>query len=548
MTALLVLLHLAGAVALLLWATRMVRTGVERAYGHILKARLRRTLHNPFYAVGFGGLMAIVLQSSTAVVLLISSFVGVRGAELGSALLVKILILDLTAIVPILLICGTFIFLTTGRREWRQLGRICIGIALLLLSLEMTREATAPLRDSDVLPAIIAYLASDLISSFLIAALLTYLFHSSIAGIILIASFAHHGLIDHHLALVMVLGVNFGSSIIAPLLTRRASLETRLVPFGNLLMRGAGSLLILGWLSFFPLSLDFPNISPSDIVVNGHIIFNLMVMVFGTIFAKPVLFLTTKLVALAPSHNRETQRNSHYAFPPTTLDIQALENPTLALQSTRRELIRMSDMVDMMLEKIIDLCETPAQDNITHMTEIAKILDKRQGNFTLYLSTLSSKKLAEDCLSQVKKQLDASIKLQQVGHIISHSMLESIKLMTKGKLSLSQEDKMALGRFCHQILANARLAFYLLVCDDLASAQQLVRAKDHLREAEQMLRQHHFERLRQTNANDIAASTLYLDLLHDLKQINALLSSIAYPILESHGLLKGSRLEAEHSS
>ncbi|WP_292637225.1 hypothetical protein, partial [Mesorhizobium sp.] len=39
-----VLLHLAGAVALMLFATRLVKTGVERAYGDLLRHKLRATM------------------------------------------------------------------------------------------------------------------------------------------------------------------------------------------------------------------------------------------------------------------------------------------------------------------------------------------------------------------------------------------------------------------------------------------------------------------------------------------------------------------------
>ncbi|MBL8581243.1 MAG: Na/Pi cotransporter family protein, partial [Rhizobiaceae bacterium] len=91
-----VLLHLAGAVALMLFATRMVKTGVERAYGDVLRQRLRQTMKNPLLAVLAGMGLAIALQSSTAVTLLVSGFAGagivsgmagqlaVRGAEIGS--------------------------------------------------------------------------------------------------------------------------------------------------------------------------------------------------------------------------------------------------------------------------------------------------------------------------------------------------------------------------------------------------------------------------------------------------------------------------------
>lgn len=68
-----VLLNLAGAVALMLFATRMVKTGVERAYGDILRRKLRGTMRNPLLAVLVGAALAIAFQSSTAVTLLVGS-------------------------------------------------------------------------------------------------------------------------------------------------------------------------------------------------------------------------------------------------------------------------------------------------------------------------------------------------------------------------------------------------------------------------------------------------------------------------------------------
>ena len=153
-----VLLNLAGAVALLLFATRQVRTGVERAYGDVLRVRLRSILRNPLFAVVAGAALAISLQSATAVALIVGSFVGsgivagpagliaVLGADIGSALVVKLLSFDLSILVPICLVAGTVLFMATERRSMLQLGRILIGVGLLILSLRLIGEASEPLR------------------------------------------------------------------------------------------------------------------------------------------------------------------------------------------------------------------------------------------------------------------------------------------------------------------------------------------------------------------------------------------------------------------
>jgi phosphate:Na+ symporter len=82
----LMFLHLAGAVTLLLWAVRMVRTGVERAYGAGLERTLRKAQGNPLRAIGLGAVVAMLLQSSTAVGILAAGFAASGLVEFGTGL------------------------------------------------------------------------------------------------------------------------------------------------------------------------------------------------------------------------------------------------------------------------------------------------------------------------------------------------------------------------------------------------------------------------------------------------------------------------------
>ena len=108
------------------------------------------------------------------------------------------------------------------------------------------------------MPAVVSYFSSDPVTAYLLAALVTWLFHSSIAAVLLLAALAGRGLVPGDLAIVLVLGVNLGSSIIAPILTRGMSPAARVVPIGNLLMRGLGSLVLLADLSRLPPPLGIP--------------------------------------------------------------------------------------------------------------------------------------------------------------------------------------------------------------------------------------------------------------------------------------------------
>ena len=78
-----VLLHLVGSVALLLWGVRMVRTGMMRAFGSLLRRALANGTKNRFRAFGMGLGVTALLQSSTATGLIVSSFAG-RSLIVGS--------------------------------------------------------------------------------------------------------------------------------------------------------------------------------------------------------------------------------------------------------------------------------------------------------------------------------------------------------------------------------------------------------------------------------------------------------------------------------
>lgn len=552
MTGSVVLVHLAGAVALLLWATRMVRTGVERAYGDVLRRKLRGTLKNPLLAVAAGGALAIAFQSATAVSLLVGSFAGsgivssaaglvaVLGADLGSAFVVKLLTFDLSLLVPAALFTGTAIFLATERRAWRQFGRILVGVGLLILSLQLIGDASEPLRESRILPVIINYLSGDPITAFLIAALATWLFHSSVAFILLVVALAARGLVPAELGVVMVLGANLGGGLIAAMLSRAMPPASRTVPLGNLVIRGIGSVLALTGLVWFAPPLEMLGASAPLQLVHAHIAFNLALVILGLPFAGLV--------------TRGVERWASYAAPaaPVTLedkeasalDPEALGTPSRALANVTRAVVGVCETVEVMLKNIMELYEEPDRARMDALAALDDRVDRKHAAIKLYLARITTDDMSEDEERRTGELLDACVKLEQVGDIIVRNMLVHVKKKLDRGLTFTPEGWRELSNLHASVLSNARLAFNVLISRDPSTALQLVREKDRMRDIERETSQRHFERLREGAKKSLETSTLHLDTIRDLKQINSLLASIAYPVLEEQGLLGGTRLKA----
>lgn len=546
------LVHLAGAVALLLFATRMVRTGVERAYGDILRHRLRSVVRNPLLAIAAGTLLAIALQSATAVTLLVGSFVGsgfvgatagllaVVGADLGSALVVKILSFDLEILVPLCLVAGTTIFLATEQRKWRQFGRILVGIGLLILSLRLIGEASEPLRESRILPVVVNYLAGDPVTAFLLAGVMTWLFHSSVAAILLVAALAARGLVPAELGVVLVLGANLGGGVIAALLSRAALPAARIVPLGNLILRGTGAVLALAAVVLTAPPLDLLGDTPAVQIVNAHIAFNLALAVCGLAVAGLVSGAAQRIVALGAAPEPATLAVTELS----ALDAGALDKPSQALANATREVVRVCETIEIMLQRIIGLYEEADKDSIAALAALDDRVDSRHAAIKLYLAKVTQHAMTEEEAMRCQELIGACVRLEQVGDIIVRNMLVHVKKKLDRGVEFTDQGWRELLAFHGSVLANARLAFNVLVSRDAETARQLILEKDRLRDMEKLSSQNHFARLGEGTARSVETSSIHLDTIRDLKQINALLASMAYPVLEEQGMLRGSRLMA----
>ena len=549
----LVLLHLAGAVALLLFATRMVRTGVERAYGDMLRLKLRLILKNPLLAVGAGAALAIALQSATAVALIVGSFAGsgivsgqagllaVLGADVGSSLVVKLLSFDLSHLVPLCLVAGTVLFMSTQRRDLLQLGRILIGVGLLVLALRLIGEASEPLRESKLLPIIVNYLAGDPVTAFIFAAITTWLFHSSVAAILLVVALASRGLIPAELGVVLVLGANIGGGLIAVMLSRAMPAKARTVPLGNLIMRGCGAVLALALYALFKPPLAILGDTAPLQIVHAHIAFNVMLALFGMPIAGVVNRLAEKIVAMRADPDAA---EALAAAEISALDESAIATPSLALANATREVVRVCETVEIMLRSVIELYEHPDQSKINELAKLDDRVDRKHAAIKLYLAKVTQHSLSEVEALRCQELIGACVKLEQVGDIIVRNMLVHVQKKLDRGLTFTDEGWRELVTFHSAVLANARLAFNVLVSRDPATARQLVQEKDRLRALEKQSSLSHFDRLREGTAKSVETSSIHLDTIRDLKQINSLLASMAYPVLEEAGLLTGSRLKA----
>jgi phosphate:Na+ symporter len=540
------LLNLGGAVALLVWATRLVRTGILRAFGERLRSIIGGATRNRLLACLAGMGVATALQSSAATGLVLTSFAErglimlgpalavMLGADIGSSLVVQALAFKLHGLVPFLLMLGVVVFMAAEAAIWRHLGRIVIGLALMLLSLRMIGSASEPLREDAVLALVLQHLGDQPLLAVLVGAGLTWLAHSSVAMILFFISLAAGGVLGPVLALQLVLGANIGSGLVPLGLAARSGIAARRVLVGNLGFRVIGALAALvavGPAAAFLAEMDG---GVARQIAHAHTAFNIVL----ALAFLPLTGLAAALIArLMPDPATPTaeRRLVH-------LDLDALDRPAIALSGASREVLRLADTVEVMLRDAI----LPFAESDGHRREEIKRLDtevdKLQDEIKIYLTRLTRRTLSEAEARQAFDLILFTTNLEHVGDIIDKNLLALAGKKQRLHLSFSPEGWGELTRMHALAVEQMRLAVTVFVTRDADMARDLVRAKENVRAIERQATESHLRRLRDGAVASIETSSLHIDMLRDLKRIIAHLTTVAHPILEASGELRDSRL------
>lgn len=537
-----VLLDLMGGVALLLWGLHMVHSGILRAFGADLRRFLAKAIGNRFAAFGTGLGLTALLQSSTAAALMTASFAAegmvalvpalaiMLGANVGTTLIVQALSFNVIAAAPVLFVLGLLAFRGGARTRIKDLGRVAIGIGLILLALHILIDSLAPAENAPAARALFAAVTADPILCVLIAAGLTWAAHSSVATVLLVMSLAYSNFVSPAAALALVLGANLGSAI-NPLFEggHRGDPVSYRLPLGNLINRAVGIALFVPLLPWIADALRHIQPDAAKMTAEFHIGFNLVLAALFMPLLDPLSRLLTWLLPARPAVNDPAL--------PRHLEESALETPSLALADAARETLRLGGFVEDMLRKVMTALMTGDRALVAEVTRMDNIVDRLEEAIKLYVTKLTRGSLDEAEGKRAMEIISFTINLEHIGDIIDKNLSELAAKKIKRRIEFSAEGAEELAAFHKRILNNLKLAFAVFMSGDVASARELIAEKTRVRSAEMAAAERHFERLREGRPETLETTSLHLDVLRDLKRIHSHLCSVAYPVLEAAGAL-----------
>jgi phosphate:Na+ symporter len=538
----LVLLDLMGGVALLLWGLHMVHSGILRAFGPDLRLLLAKALNNRFAAFAAGIGLTALLQSSTATALITSSFTAdglvslvpalaiMLGANVGTTLIVQVLSFDISALAPVLFVLGLVAFRGGARSRIKDMGRVSIGLGLMLLALHILLGTLEPAENAPGMRVLMSGITSDPVLCIVIGAAVTWAVHSSVASVLLVMSLAYAHFISPSASLALVLGANLGSAI-NPVFegARRDNPASYRLPLGNLINRLVGVALVAPFLH--PISGLLQTWQPdlAKLTAEFHIAFNVATAI---IFIGLLDGMAQLLKKLLPNKVREADPSR-----PRYLDESALETPSLALADAARETLHMGDHVEIMLRQVMTAMMNNDRALVDQVSRMDNAVDGLDEAIKLYVTKLTRGSLDEHEGQRAMEIISFAINLEHMGDIIDKNLSELAMKKIKRRFQFSPEGAEELSAFHKRTTDSLRIAFGVFMSGDVGEARKLLADKAALRNTELAAVERHLDRLREGRPETIETTSLHLDVLRDLRRIHSHICSVAYPVLVAAGEL-----------
>jgi phosphate:Na+ symporter len=543
------LLNLLAAIALLVWGTHLVRTGILRVFGANLRNVLAHSAANRWTAAVSGLGVTALVQSSTATALIVSSFVGqglvslplalavMLGADVGTSLMAVVFSFDLSWLSPLLIFVGVVLFLSRQSNAVGRIGRILIGVGLMLLALRLVAASTEIMTQSPAVKALLGSITSELLLEITVGAFLSVLAYSSLAIVLLTATMAASGLMPLEPALGLVLGANLGSGLLAVLTTAKSSVEVRQVPLGNFVFKAVGVVIAIPLVGLW-LRYARPYVQDrATVVVLFHLSFNLMVAVLFIGF--------TAVVARVVSQWLPKPDKSLVAGRPHHLDPSALATPSLAISCAAREALHQADVVETMMVGMLTVIKNNDMALSQDLRRLDDDVDELYSAIKYYLTKISREALGEEESRRWTDIISFTINMEQIGDIIERILIDiEDKKIKKGR-SFSAAGMAEICELHARLIDNLRLGMSVFLNGSVRDAQKLLEEKARFRDLERAYASTHLTRLSGNTMQSIETSSLHIDLISDLKRINSHICSIAYPILDSAGALAPNRLRQQ---
>jgi len=542
---------LIGGLGFFFYGIRVMSDSLRKVSSDRLKNVLALLTRNRFISLLTGIVVTTLIQSSSALTVMLVGFVNaglmtlqqaipvIFGANIGTTTMAWIVsfvvILDIFAFALPLVAIGFLMMEVPKRPHVKNWGGAIFGFSVLLVGLGFMKDSVAPLQASQHIRDIMVNFSRYPILGVLVGTAMTMLLQSSGATIAIVQVLAFRGLIDFPSTVSIILGDNIGTTITAQLAAIGTNTGAKRVAWAHTMFNVLGVcymlvFVYLGWYqklvqSFFPAGITEHNIMMHIALAHG--LFN----VTNTIVFLPGTRLLQRVVErIVP------QKEELISMQPKYLEKRLLETPVIALDQSKKEIIRMLQLADSALRDSFALFFTEKWDLAQKVKRKEEAVDNLQAEITRYLIDISMQQLEEDEAEQIPVLIHSVNDIERIGDH-AENILELAQRKIDQRLPFSEDAKAELKRMIETVQEMISEVVLGLETGDNSHAHRALHCEDQLNRMQIELRHTHVQRLNDGSCK-VLSGLVYLDFVDYLEKIGDHLTNIA------QGLLSGLRWES----
>lgn len=528
-----------GGLGLFLYGMSIMSDGLQKAAGDRMRRILEALTGKVWKGVLVGTLVTAVIQSSSAVTVMLVSFVNaglmtlrqaigvVYGANIGTTITAQIIAFKLTDWALPAIGIGFLITLIAKRRTHRYAGQVILGFGLLFLGIEVMKEAATPLEQSPVFAGWIAQLSGKPLVGVLVGVVFTALIQSSSASTGVLLAIAAKGLISLEAAIPVLFGANIGTCVTALLASIGTNRTAKRTAVAHLVFNSVGTVVFL--LFRQPFTQAVLMVSRTDdlprLIANSHTLFN----VANTLIWLPLTGVMVKIVtSLVRGPEIEIAADAKY------LDHRMLDTPSVALQMAVKEATHMADLVKQMLAKTREAFFDGNTGQLEDVDNIEDKVDRLKDQTIVYLSTLLSQRTLTR--AQSSKLAGLMHAISDIERLADHTQnIGGYALEKSGKsLPFSEDAIQELARVYDSVVELFDISVEGLAAWDKSKLDRVWEYEDWIDNAKDTLRSNHIVRLNKGTCFP-GSGIVFIEVINNLERMADHCINIAEAVLNHKG-------------
>lgn len=517
----LVITGLLGGLAIFLFGMDRLTESLRVALGSRMRKALSRMTRNRWLGAATGAGVTAVIQSSSVTTVLVVGFVSsgvlnlsqgigvILGANVGTTITAQVVAFDVARFALMIVAVGyglTFF----GKSSSRVVqGTLLLGLGLIFFGMSVMGSAMAPLRSYEPFIDLMSAMTNPILAV-LVGLAFTALVQSSSATTGIVIVLASEGLIEPEAGIALVLGANVGTSVTAQLAALGKPPEAVRAAVVHTVFNFVGA---LAWLPFVGVLAGIVDDIGGPLarqVANAHTIFNVTNTVVFLVFVKQLERLVVRLVPDRPEEALITLRY---------LDEALLHTPTVALEQSRLELLRMTNRVQTMFENVLPALFDGPRDALDEVAALDDEVDDLHAQIIVYLGRVGEKALSAGSTEELMDLIEATNNLEAIGDLIETNLIALGRARLESDQQIGAESRRMIEEFHHRVGVALDLAVAALVECNADDARRVAKMKDEMKQMMHAIGAHNATQLSSPGAESIESYRFETDVVTNLNRI-----------------------------